>query len=270
MDYEKEYKEALEKAKIFKKHLLEINDKGYAEEMDYIFPELKESEDERIRKEIINYFKCQSRDEPSREHIHNKWIAWLEKQQEPEPEKDFGDFIEELHKQFPEVSFAKLSRIAVRVKKWTEKHTDKIEPKFDFYIGQWIVATGKCVYLITKIDGFNVTLVDTNGEHYVFDVSSLEDAHQWTIQDAKDGDVLVASDGSIFIYAGLSNEYAKCYIALYTHNEYSGLTDFSEPQNWEDKNYVHPATKEQCELLFAKMKESGYKWDAEKKQVIKL
>lgn len=39
-----------------------------------------ESEDEKIRKEIINYFKCQSRDEPTRKDIHNKWIAWLEKQ----------------------------------------------------------------------------------------------------------------------------------------------------------------------------------------------
>lgn len=40
----------------------------------------EESEDEKIRKAIINYFKCQSRDEPSRKDTHNKWIAWLEKQ----------------------------------------------------------------------------------------------------------------------------------------------------------------------------------------------
>lgn len=35
--------------------------------------------------------------------------------------KDLGDYINELSKQFPEVSFAKLSRIAVRVAKWQEK-----------------------------------------------------------------------------------------------------------------------------------------------------
>lgn len=52
-------------------------DKCYIE---FIFPELKESDDERIREEIINYFQCQSRDEPTRKDIHNKWIAWLEKQ----------------------------------------------------------------------------------------------------------------------------------------------------------------------------------------------
>lgn len=38
-------------------------------------------EDEKIRKEIINYFECQSRDEPERKGIHNRWIAWLEKQE---------------------------------------------------------------------------------------------------------------------------------------------------------------------------------------------
>ena len=27
--------------------------------------------------EIINYFKCQSRDEPSRRDTHNKWISWV-------------------------------------------------------------------------------------------------------------------------------------------------------------------------------------------------
>ena len=32
--------------------------------------------------------------------------------------EDLGDYINELSKQFPEVSFAKLSRIAVRVAKW--------------------------------------------------------------------------------------------------------------------------------------------------------
>ena len=40
--------------------------------------------------------------------------------------KDLGDYINELSKQFPEVSFAKLSRIAVRVAKW-QKERDEDE-----------------------------------------------------------------------------------------------------------------------------------------------
>ena len=36
--------------------------------------------------------------------------------------EDLGEYIEELSKQFPEVSFAKLSRVAVRVAKWQKEH----------------------------------------------------------------------------------------------------------------------------------------------------
>ena len=38
---------------------------------------------------------------------------------------EFGEYINELSKQFPEVSFAKLSRIAVRVKNWLEQTKSK-------------------------------------------------------------------------------------------------------------------------------------------------
>ena len=42
----------------------------------------------------------------------------------PEPvNEDLGEYIGELSKQFPDVSFAKLSRIAVRVAKWQKDNT---------------------------------------------------------------------------------------------------------------------------------------------------
>ena len=50
-----------------------------------------------------------------------KYDGCVEKQGETTSTDDFGEFINILSKQFPEVSFAKLSRIAVRVKKWLEK-----------------------------------------------------------------------------------------------------------------------------------------------------
>ena len=48
----------------------------------------------------------------------------LAKSEEPVSE-DLGDYINELSKQFPEVSFAKLSRIAVRVAKWQKEQKAK-------------------------------------------------------------------------------------------------------------------------------------------------
>ena len=44
-------------------------------------------------------------------------VSWQEKP----VNEDLGDYINELSKQFPEVSFAKLSRIAVRVAKWQKE-----------------------------------------------------------------------------------------------------------------------------------------------------
>ena len=44
-------------------------------------------------------------------------------QEEPVSE-DLGEYINELSKQFPEVSFAKLSRIAVRVAKWQQERDE--------------------------------------------------------------------------------------------------------------------------------------------------
>ena len=46
-----------------------------------------------------------------------KW----QKEKDESKTEDLGDYINELSKQFPEVSFAKLSRIAVRVAKWKEE-----------------------------------------------------------------------------------------------------------------------------------------------------
>ena len=70
----KAYDEAIKKAK----DMLSYKEVRQ-EDIEYLFPELIES-DEKIREEIINYFECQSRDEPCRKSIHDKWVAWLEKQ----------------------------------------------------------------------------------------------------------------------------------------------------------------------------------------------
>ena len=72
MGYEKMYKEALERAR-----------KGMP--IDEVFPELRESEDERIRKWILNYIHHGAFNEE--EHpMALKAIEWFEKQKEQKPE----------------------------------------------------------------------------------------------------------------------------------------------------------------------------------------
>ena len=77
MDYEKKYKEALEKAK----RLCALpTDKATMEE---IFPELRESEDERIRKILIEVVNIT----PASIAVRNKreLLDWLKKQKEQKP-----------------------------------------------------------------------------------------------------------------------------------------------------------------------------------------
>ena len=75
MDYEKKYKEALERAKQFSETPYLKDSKGIVE---YIFPELAESEEERIRKNIIATIHLYY-GEPLEEEA-KEMIAWLEKQ----------------------------------------------------------------------------------------------------------------------------------------------------------------------------------------------
>ena len=84
---DKKYKEALEKGQAFKKHLLENNLIVYANEMDYIFPELNMSEDERIRNVLVEYFKGYKEEGTIGSETFNgiptdKILAWLDKQGE--------------------------------------------------------------------------------------------------------------------------------------------------------------------------------------------
>lgn len=141
---------------------------------------------------------------------------------------------------------------------------DMLEPNFNFNVGQWIVATGKRVYLITKIDGFDVTLVDVDGNEYVFDTSSLDDAHLWAIQDAKLGDVLV-HNGCTFIFMGVKNGVVQAIEEDFLDG--TNPVCFGEPN--KDGDY-HPATKEERDLLFQKIGESIYEWDDKEKELKKV
>ena len=288
--YENKYNKLVNAIKV----LQETNpsDEGIQNWVNDNVPELRESEDERIRKEIIAIlqYKYEKFSKDPKYCNAPQWIAWLENQKEPELSEDFGEYVAELGKQFQEVSFAKLSRIAVRIKNWLEKQgeqpqgktaleaikeekvdnqnrlnpTDEVESKFK--VGDWIIDN--CGY-VWKIEGilnqFYILESVEGGESRPTIEWVNKTFHLWTIQDAKDGDALVASDDSVFIYAGSTDRHAQFYIALSKYGDFN-----TEGGNWEDKNCVKPATKEQRDLLFQKMKEAGYTFDFEKKELKKI
>lgn len=90
--------------------------------------------------------------------------------------------------------------------------------------------------------------------------------HLWTIEDAMDGDVLVSIDNHPFIYTGKSTTHTiNAYCGFDEHNS------FIANRYWEYKNdNIRPATKEQQDLLFQRIKEDGYEWNADIKVLNKV
>lgn len=78
MDYEELYKDALERARQVHTTNVDENKKS----TEYIFPELKESEDEKIRKDILSFAENMLKNNISKaqKDKFKFWISWLEKQ----------------------------------------------------------------------------------------------------------------------------------------------------------------------------------------------
>ncbi|MBQ4209318.1 hypothetical protein II654_02740 [bacterium] len=85
MNYEQKYKEALERAKtIHNEHRAQCHDI-----MAKVFPELAESEDGRIRKEIISLINALQSSKYTELKNYKEYIAWLEKQGERKPIEEY-------------------------------------------------------------------------------------------------------------------------------------------------------------------------------------
>lgn len=148
---------------------------------------------------------------------------------------------------------------------WLEKQgnpADKVGPKFK--VGDW-VTDGYCRCKIAFIDSrywYSETRILGN----VIDIDRT--FRLWSLQDAKDGDVLAFSDDTIVIFKDLYNSssfHSYCHIE---DGEF-GISEDDMPDWWKGKGFL-PATKEQRELLYSKMKDAGYEWDEEKKGLRKI
>ena len=148
-------------------------------------------------------------------------------------------------------------------KQGEQKHADKDEPKFK--VGDWVVnnvclpiqiaSIEDDMYICTEGDALSISFIDEN-------------FHLWTIQDAKDGDVLVVGDedGTGIAICSKNDKIGNNILYCYYDDE-NGFA-INTPIALEC--LLYPATKEQRDLLFSKMKEAGYKWDAEKKELKKI
>lgn len=236
MDYEKAYIEALERAKVWQNHLYDTNDKDYADELNYIFPELKESEDEKIRKALVRFHKSTiDVDGIKGEDI----IAWLEKQGEQKP----FDY----------------ENATIQQKDFSPKY-----PKFK--VGDWVVDEEdnhayKVERVVTNVsNGLSSYDLTDNGYFY----STKTNYHLWCIEDAKDGDVLYSPCCKLlWIY----KDEKTCYVGS-NLNYNSGSIVINKSVCIPTD--VIPATKRQRDLLFQKMEEAGYSWNPITKELSQI
>lgn len=147
-----------------------------------------------------------------------------------------------------------------------QKFANKIEPEFK--VGDWVIRSIKNEKRIG-------TVTEILPEHYIINFDGWReqipiiygdciDIRLWTIQDAKDGDILATDDG-ICIFDGTVEEgkypFAYCGITERGFGSYDVKLPFSHDNN------VHPATKEQRDTLLKAMADAGYEWDSEKKEL---
>lgn len=95
-----------------------------------------------------------------------------------------------------------------------------------------------------------------------------KNGHLWTIQDAKDGDVIFYDDGWTCIFKCIHGIWYSSYCFITSDGEFHTGYETHAVDSTINGN-AHPATKEQCDLLFQKIKEAGYKWNPEVKTLEK-
>ena len=108
--------------------------------------------------------------------------------------------------------------------------------------------------------------IKENGYRWNSESKTLEN---WTIQDAKDGDVIFYDDGWTCIFKCIHGIWYSSYCFITSDGEFHTAYETHAVDSTINGN-AHPATKEQCNFLFQKIKEAGYKWNPETKTLEKL
>ena len=187
-----------------------------------------------------------------------KKLTWLEKQ--GQQQKSANSYCQENCKGFQETGKCFFDWDC-KAKREAES-IDKAEPKF--HEDEWVVNnTTKEIFKITELIDFGYESIDENGKTHTLFIDENE-YHLWTIQDAKNGDVLVNKNGCPFIFKETKTCWCYYSISCGVFHPKSNKWFFSS------EDYLCPATKEQRDFLFMKMKEAGYSWDSEKKELRKI
>lgn len=256
-----------------------------------LFPEVRKNEDERIRKALISILKSDFEEDTKIFGISvGKIIAWLEKQSNTNKEywrgyregkqeildkyaklKKQGELKETLCEKCKKAQPSQSCQDITALGRCAVEHEQKVEPKF--HEGEWI-TNGDYTWKIVEVKPLYYILQSQDGNIIVDDTISHADEHfhSFTIEDAKEGDVLTYKNDNvewILIYKDIITESCDVpHDVLRYHALFTGTVFYdSGCAGMISENYAlcfTPATKEQRDALEWAMSIDGYKWDKEK------
>ena len=295
-----------EKAKAYDE-AIERTRKLYGNELaEEIFIELKESEDEKIRRWIIDDIKYNMSNEPLNNSEYKKKaekaIAWLEKQGEQNVPsanerawlylvsdvltwKDgIGQYlddprVQELAKRLCSEYASKLynpSNSSNTINN-EQNSADKIEPKPKFNVGDWVVDNRGYVWkiggIVKGILNHFYLLEGVEGYELRPTIDLVDKTfHLWTLQDVKDGNVLSFYSeykGKKMFQIGIIEKYVG------KHGGCSNMFKTYVGMDWDNNlqigrymgcDDIQPATKEQRDALIKAMNDARYEWDGTKER----
>ena len=246
--------------------------------LESLFPELKESEDERMMRVLIGGLK-------SYIDMYSEWydgvstseiIAWLEKKVEQKLHVNDNakemfikalERVEEQNNKGYKLTDCDKNSWWEDFKNYTfctieQNPADKVEPRFK--VGDWVVSPTGVYWHIDRIENNRYEVTSDTGKCADWSLDT-DLYHLWTIQDAKDGDVLNSMRvQATIIFKGFADDgkhilaYSALQKGIFIKEEMLWDRDFEPcPKNWNDE-------------LFSKMHEAGYEWDSEHKQLKKI
>ena len=148
--------------------------------------------------------------------------------------------------------------------------SDNVEPKFK--VGDWVVNKFGDSWHIDILDKKNYRVSDGKGNYNYFPISKQDEMHIWTVQDAKDGDVLSYKNNQM-VQVGIIEKYVgKHGGCSNTFKIYIGVNwdNILQMGNYMGCSNIHPATKEQRDFLMKEINDAGYEWDTEKKELRRI
>ena len=148
-----------------------------------------------------------------------------------------------------------------------QKPADKVEPKFK--VGDWITDGNITIQIEAIKNGCYLYC----GDCALYSIKTADKVyHLWTIQDAKDGDILACGDKVTdypFIFHNLTedlNPRSYCGVNILGQFQYND----ENGGFWCKSDKVRPATREQRDMLIKAMNDAGYTFDFEKKELKKV